>query len=311
MPAFVTHELFGTQVFSMLDEPIQEMLEMNPAPYFWGLQGPDLLFFRDAVLGRSPLRKYGNLMHALKTDELFTAMSCYLNLHRGRAEYETLASYILGFTGHYCLDRESHPYIYFKQMRKEQVLDPDTARGTHHRIESDIDTAFYEMKKGRNIRSYRPAKRLYGAQWEHEIIAQMYVTLLWEVYGIRVQAIEVQKCFEENWKLLPLLTDRHGTWVRLVSAGEALINVPNLLSPHIRHKQVKEDILNLEREEWFHLGTPEKPDNRSFPQIFYAAAYQAADMMENIYSCSCHGVTYEPKNLKSFDNGSPESFHLR
>lgn len=44
MPAFVTHELFGTQVFSMLDEPIQEMLEMNPAPYFWGLQGPDLLF---------------------------------------------------------------------------------------------------------------------------------------------------------------------------------------------------------------------------------------------------------------------------
>lgn len=47
MPAFVTHELFGTQVFGQLDEEIQEMLEMNPAPYFWGLQGPDLLFFRD------------------------------------------------------------------------------------------------------------------------------------------------------------------------------------------------------------------------------------------------------------------------
>ena len=34
MPAFVTHELFGTQVFGQLDEEIQEMLEMNPAPYF-------------------------------------------------------------------------------------------------------------------------------------------------------------------------------------------------------------------------------------------------------------------------------------
>lgn len=40
MPAFVTHELLGTQVFSMLDEPIAEMLELNPSPYFWGLQGP-------------------------------------------------------------------------------------------------------------------------------------------------------------------------------------------------------------------------------------------------------------------------------
>ena len=38
MPAFVTHELLGTQVFSMLDEPIAEMLELNPSPYFWGLQ---------------------------------------------------------------------------------------------------------------------------------------------------------------------------------------------------------------------------------------------------------------------------------
>ncbi len=311
MPAFVTHELFGTQVFSMLDEPIQEMLEMNPAPYFWGLQGPDLLFFRDAILGRSLLRKYGNIMHAMKTDELFTALSCYLNVHRGRAEYETLASYILGFAGHYCLDRESHPYIYFKQMQKEQVLDPDAGRGTHFRIESDIDTAFYEMKRGRNIRNYRPSKRLYGAKWEHQIIAQLYVTILWEVYGIRVKSSEVQKCFEENWKILPLLMDRQGGLYRLVGAGEALLNLPNMLSPHIRRKQVKEDILNMEQEQWFNLETPEKLDNRSFPQIFYAAAYQAVDMMENLYSCSCHGVVYEPKNLKSFDNGSPDALHFQ
>lgn len=44
MPAFVTHELFGTQVFGQLDEEIQEMLEMNPAPYFWGLQGRTCCF---------------------------------------------------------------------------------------------------------------------------------------------------------------------------------------------------------------------------------------------------------------------------
>jgi|GEM_PF-6641867 len=42
MPAFVTHELFGAQVFAFLDEEIQELLERNPAPYFWGQQGPDL-----------------------------------------------------------------------------------------------------------------------------------------------------------------------------------------------------------------------------------------------------------------------------
>lgn len=61
MPAFVTHELLGTQVFSMLDEPIAEMLELNPSPYFWGLQGPDLLFFHDAVFGRACFQSTGTL----------------------------------------------------------------------------------------------------------------------------------------------------------------------------------------------------------------------------------------------------------
>lgn len=307
MPAFVTHELLGTQVFSMLDEPIAEMLELNPSPYFWGLQGPDLLFFRDAVFGRSMLPKYGNIMHTQKTDELFAAMSCYLNLHKGRKQYETLAAYILGFAGHYCLDREAHPYVYFKQIQKERVLDDDLKRGIHMRIESDIDTAFYEMKTGKNIRKYRPASRLFGSEWEYEVIARLYVIILWEVYGIRVKESEIKKCFTETRMLMRLLLDRKGYMIRMVGAAESLLALPNRFSPHIRRKKVKEDILNLNNDSWFHLDHPEKVDHRSFPQLFYVAAYQAADMMESIYNCSEKGIIYEPKNLPSFDNGSPES----
>ncbi len=304
MPAFVTHEIFGTQLFGMLDEPIVELLEYHPAPYFWGLQGPDLLFFRDAVLGRSMLPRYGNLMHALKVDELFTALSCYLNLHRDRKEYETLLAYIVGFVGHYCLDAEAHPYIYYLQMQKERVLDPESAKGIHHRIESDIDTAYYELKRGRNIRSYRPSPRLLGSDWEYEVIAQLYVTILWEVYGLRVTASEIKKCFVDTRLLMKLLLDHRGYVLRLTGAAEALLNKPNLFSPHIRRKRVLEDILNLEREQWFNLETPEKIDTRSFPQIAHIAAYRAADMVESLYHGSVHGVVYEPRGLKSFDNGS-------
>lgn len=223
MPAFVTHELFGAQVFAFLDEEIQELLERNPAPYFWGQQGPDLLFFKDALLGTSLLPRYGNLMHLKKVDELFACMSRYLNERRHTDEYETLASYILGFAGHYCLDCEAHPYIYFKQMQKERVLPLDERRGLHHRIESDIDTALYRIKRGRNIREYRPAKRLYGSRWEHRVIARLYAQLLEEVYGIRCSVKELEGCFSQTWTLLQLVLDRSGCLVRLTEAGEALL----------------------------------------------------------------------------------------
>ncbi len=202
MPAFVTHELFGTQVFGQLDEEIQEMLEMNPAPYFWGLQGPDLLFFRDAFFGRSVLQRYGGLMHCEKTDELFWAMSSYLNERKDTDEYETLAAYILGFVGHYCLDREAHPYVYFKQVQKERVLAADQRRGIHNRIESDIDTAFYRMKRGRSVQEYRPAKRLWGSPWEYRVIARLYQFLLEEVYGLQTDPAEVEKCFDDARRMV-------------------------------------------------------------------------------------------------------------
>ena len=307
MPAFITHELFGTQIFSMMEGDVSKLIDENRAPYFWGLQGPDLLFFRDALLGRSSLPSYGGLMHTERADELFCALSCYLNVHKDRPEYETLAAYILGFIGHYCLDSEAHPYIYYKQMQKERVLNKEESKGIHHRIESDIDTALYELTTGRNIREYRPAPRLYGTEAEHEIIAQMYVTVLWEVYGVRAQAEEIKKSFSDCRMMLNLCLDRRGNHIRLVEAAEALIGKPKLFSPHIRRKSVSEDILNLKREEWYNLATPQKHDNRSFPQIFYAAAYRALDMMNAMYSSSQLGMVYEGRNLLSFDNGSPDS----
>ena len=106
---------------------------------------------------------------------------------------------------------------------------------------------------------------------------------------------------------MKLLLDHRGYVLRLTGAAEALLNKPNLLSPHIRRKRVLEDILNLEREQWFNLETPEKIDTRSFPQIAHIAAYRAVDMVESLYHGSVHGVVYEPRGLKSFDNGSPGS----
>ncbi len=306
MPAFVTHELFGTQVFGQLDEEIQELLELNAAPYFWGLQGPDLLFFRDAVLGRSVLPRYGGLMHREKTDELFWALGSYLNERKGSDEYEALAAYILGFVGHYCLDSEAHPYIYFKQVQKERVLDESFHRSIHSRIESDIDTTFYQLKRGRDVQNYRPAKRLWGSAWEYRVIARLYQFLLEEVYGVQVDPSEVERAFSEARRMVQLTLDRHGSLIRLVPAVEALANCPGRFSQHIRRRTVQEDVLNLNQEPWYHLSTPDKLDTRSFPQIFYTAAARAAKMMEQIYYSSQSGVPYEPKGLASFDNGSPE-----
>ena len=61
------------------------------------------------------------------------------------------------------------------------MLAVDQRRGIHNRIESDIDTAFYRMKRGRSVQEYRPAKRLWGSPWEYRVIARLYQFLLEEL----------------------------------------------------------------------------------------------------------------------------------
>lgn len=337
MPAFVTHELFGKELFQRFPPEIKALLNRNPAPYFWGLQGPDLLFYRGAIRGKNHLPKYGNIMHSQNIDELFTILAGYVQsdwktsssyhisslgnrkrkgdtphrhyLRADKNDAETLLAYGIGFIGHYVLDSNTHPYVYWLQeqkAKKHPSSQPNQRRGIHHRIESDIDSILYQIYNDRSIHHYRPAPRLYGNNQEYHAVAELYRFLMMDLYGIDLQVSDMMKCFRDAKQIIKAVFDpANGGVYFLTRFCELAVGKPNTLSAHVRKGEVKEDVLNLRHIAWENLQTHSGIRRESFLELMDNAIPQGVQMACEYYYAVTEGLEFSPDGLPPFDYGAP------
>lgn len=305
MPAFVTHVFFGDLVYQNLQGEAQNCASSYPAAFFWGLQGPDLLFFRDAVRGKSSLPAVGGVMHREKTGELFAAMAQYIEACPEQ-EQQLLTAYFMGFLCHYYMDATAHPYIYFLQEQKKKHTPPAEQKGIHNLIESDIDTAVHRLFAKKSVRKYRISKELQGTEPMYRAIARLYCHVLGQVYGIGVQEEDVAQCFTDTLWIIGALLEPTGLLLPVVQLAERCITgKPNTMSAHIRRSRTYEDILNQRKKFWHCLATPEKQENLSFLELTQIAKDKAVCGVEEWFNRIQRGEAPVILGLPSFDCGAP------
>ncbi len=305
MPAFVTHVLFGERVAKALPPEIRLLVEAHPAEFYWGLQGPDLLFFRDAVLGKSPLPAIGGVMHQEKTPELFTAIAKYVRRRRTlcKGDDESLTSYFMGFLCHYVLDSTTHPYIYYVQERRKSYISKKAWGGIHNHIESQIDTALYQLIKDEPVAKFRIPKE-YKKTMQERSIGRLYRQILHHVYGIDVKSEDVAKSFDDARFFMSVVP--HGGWIPAVKVLEQLIfGKVNSFSAHFRPAEVLEDVLNENGGLWTAAYEPDYPKNSSFLELFEEAEETAVHALCAWYEGIQSGHLPDWTGCPNFDLGNP------
>ena len=63
MADFLTHDLFGDMVRKEAPVEVRELAGQYPEAYRWGLQGPDILFFRSLWKEGGPFHHAAGRMH--------------------------------------------------------------------------------------------------------------------------------------------------------------------------------------------------------------------------------------------------------
>lgn len=103
MPAFYAHHQFGEQVFTLLNEELQQLIYAHTKEFLIGLQGPDVFFFYHPWKSNDVI-DYGNHLHEVPASWMF---------QRGMTNGRNTASYayMLGVVCHFALDSRCHPYV--------------------------------------------------------------------------------------------------------------------------------------------------------------------------------------------------------
>ena len=158
MPAIITHDFFGRDVYDALFQTIGGSRDEADA-FLLGNQGPDPLFYAVADFRATAYHKLGNTMHSRKPAELLAALKDSLGV-LDPEEKPLGRAYALGFLCHYALDSTVHPLVYCHEHALcdagEPGLTRDDGSEVHGVIESELDEMVLFAKRGDTVATFNP-----------------------------------------------------------------------------------------------------------------------------------------------------------
>lgn len=186
MPALITHDLFGRDVYDRLYTLIGGSRDEADA-FLLGNQGPDPLFYTVLSPRLREHNRLGNIMHNQKPSELIRAFKDSLGILNG-AELPVGRAYALGFLCHYTLDSTMHPFVFFQEYRLCDAGEPGLSRAdgseVHGVIESELDELALFTKRGETVATFNTATEILKASdFVLSVISKMYAYVALTVYG--------------------------------------------------------------------------------------------------------------------------------
>ena len=200
MPALITHDFFGRDVYDRLYTFIGGSRDEADA-FLLGNQGPDPLFYLVLSPQLRAHNRLGSTMHNKKPSELLTALKNSLGILNS-AEREVGRAYALGFLCHYTLDSTMHPFVYFHEYRLCDAGVPGLTRAdgseVHGTIESELDELVLFEKRGETIATFNPSAEILNASnFTLHVISKMYAYVALTVYGEIVPADLVETAVKD------------------------------------------------------------------------------------------------------------------
>lgn len=187
MPTTYAHFKHGEAVIQRVKPEVRRIIEKYPELFHFGVHGPDLLFYYDA-LKKNSVNRTGNAIHSRPGIEFFEPAALVLKqVERERSsDLEPSLAYLYGFLCHYSLDVCCHGYI------QEKI----NASGiSHAELEAELDRELL-VRDGKDPVSAKLTGHLVPSGRNARVISRFFVGISRE---------EIFKAMKDMVKYLDLL----------------------------------------------------------------------------------------------------------
>ena len=189
MPALITHDTFGHDVYAELYESIGGSRDEAEA-FLLGNQGPDPLFYSLLNPKLRFAHNLSRLMHRRYPSELLYEFKKSVSV-LPESEASIGRAYVLGFLCHYAMDSTLHPLVYNQVYALTDAGEPGLTRKNasevHLYIETELDELVLTVKRNERISTFNPSREILKAS-NHvlEIISKMYAYVAMHLYGMTI-----------------------------------------------------------------------------------------------------------------------------
>ncbi|MEX2461483.1 MAG: zinc dependent phospholipase C family protein [Paenibacillaceae bacterium] len=248
MPNIWTHLIFGQEVLQELQ--LIHILEQPKLrnTFNLGCQGPDILFYHNFWPWQrdKKMNKLGSAMHSTECGPMLLET---VHTVQARELDDPVVVYVLGFLLHHVLDRNMHPYIFYRSGFK---------KWDHQHFEVAMDTLIVKHKLGLetwrtpvwkqiNIGEHMPE----GTLTMLNIAAQQLYPKLTE----HIQESDWDKAYQDMIQAQKIFHDPSGI--------KRILTFQQIEPMVFKRKLTHHDFLNEARKEWNHPALENKTSTSS------------------------------------------------
>lgn len=297
MPAFITHYLYGIDMFHQQSNPfIKQILYQNQNAYKLGLQGPDLFYFDLTLVLGSSEYNLGDHMHEHKVSQFFQYYLEELDQLNGE-EFNCGMAYLCGLLGHYALDSYIHPYIYYRTGYSPAIPGSSQASfPTHGTLEALIDKQMLLEKKSMMPSQFYPNKTIGLSKKEKAVIASTMSSALNATYHSFLSNSsydakittprKIRKAITAMKYETLLLHDPKGRKQKSIRSIERLIKKEGMLSSLFNNDTLTDtmDACNRSHTLWHNPWDQTIVSNDSFDDLYNKSSRFYQDITERLHS---------------------------
>lgn len=286
MPAFITHYLFGVDMYQSTSyDDLKAIIYNHQNVYKLGLQGPDIFFFDILqVLGPAEFN-IGNHMHERRVSEFFSNYIKQLTTLTGEPFHISL-TYLCGLLCHYSLDAHVHPYIYYRAGYSPNI--PSSSResfSTHGTLEALIDKHLLYKRKSINPSEFYPNRTINLSYKENTIIADIMSKSINDTYQCYIPPAKKSSRMATPSKIkiaitsmrfeTLLLHDRSGKKQRYIRNLEKFFRKDKILSSLIVNDTLIDtmDACNNSHQPWHNPWSTDIISTASFDELYLNASH--------------------------------------
>lgn len=279
MPALITHDTFGQDVYDQIRSTIGARRDEAEA-FLLGNQGPDPLFYSMLVPRLRAFNRLGTIMHNEKPNQLLAALKSSLDI-LDENEQRVGRAYALGFLCHYTLDSAMHPLVFFHEYRVCDAGEPGLSRSNGSEVHAVIESEFDEMvlftRQGQTVATFDPSQAiLKGDAFVLATVSKMYAYLALTVYGLIIPPAMFSSSVKSFRVAQRLLHSATGTKRAILGRMEELVRPYSFYRSmsHRPHEITESEFDNHDHASWENPFTGEH-EKTSFWDIYDGAVDHA------------------------------------
>lgn len=256
MPAFLTHYLFADELLAK-DEQYREVTIL-------GSQGSDPLFYYGyKIFGKrkalAETRQYGTTIHHIDLSGFVNFVFLKIKKTNNELEKEVLSAYLKGFLMHYVVDRNCHPYVFYRSGFPVEGEPKRNYTFIHSLFESRVDALVFKYKNLPRVGPKKPTK----IKNEHlKIVSNVYYEFAIEVLNEnKITPLSFYQAVKDMTFANSFLYSRTGLKKKFIEKHLRYTLYNSMSTPLKVEDDDKVDYLNLKKSMWMHPVTGEVSTN--------------------------------------------------